>query len=803
SVSEGSADAVTLSGVPSNATVTWSITSSNASTGLVSGTSTGANFVGTAPGTYTIQASVNGVLATATVTVYGQAAGVTLTPATSTVVADGEATDAVTLNVVDSAGNTVADFNGTVDVSAQSGVDYWQNGSLLPQSNGVVAVSVTDGTATFNVGDVPYAGISIPIAAKSLSSSNGQSVPTSPTLGTATITTAAQVATSLKIVGAPQYLNANTAQSATMSVVVEDQAGYPMLMGTNALTVSVTGAATLENQSNGQVSLAYDGYATMSPDAANNTGDTNNTAQFTVVSQQGVTGPITITASGSGLTSTSASIQAVIAGAPSQLAASLSVSSFEEGVSSTPLSLSLTPEDANGVPVAVYGGEQVNVTVSASGSTNPSSNIVVNGNTLSPGTATVPVGGPGPTSVSIANALPLGADAGTYNVTISPSTGAAYSFPTQTLTFTETAGTASTVSFSPSTPVSVPVGTPKAQYTLQLEDTNGNPVAQSGVNIQAYASPVGTVYGAATVNGVANTTATSPVTVTTNAQGQATFTLSAEPPAGAQWVLNAEVNGSGKWVMSNPMTVVNQVPGSLTVAVANASQPSDTSYFTTGDEVYGTISVENQFGGYFTPTHQTKLTITVPAGLSGPNEPTVTSMVYGTSNPIGTLAVSSNSGTWAKGQSNTLTYTGLTTANGQISLAGLEAWTEGPATLSVTADDITASVSGSTDVYVAAGQASGVALLYNGAPIPTTGVPGSANTAIALTVESVDQAGNPVATPSAETVTLGGGTGYFRSSPTAAQETTVTIPAGQTSVVVYYISSVDGPYTDLTATKTS
>ena len=785
-VGTGSADALTLSGVPSNATVTWSITSSNASTGLVSGTSTGANFVGTAPGTYTIQASVNGVLATATVTVYGQAAGVTLKPATSTVVADGEATDAVTLNVVDSAGNTVADFNGTVDVNAVSGVSYSQNGSALTVSGGEVPVTVTNGTATLNVGGVSVPGLSIALTASDLTSSNGQSVVSSPAYGTTTITSAPQVATSLKIVNAPTYLDANAAGTYTpeISVEVEDQAGYPMLTGSDSVTVNVAGAGTLVGGTNNQETLAYNGFAAPA-------GTTNTSASFEVESEQGVTGPITISASASGLTSATATIQSVIAGVASQLSASLSANSFAEG--SSGITLNLQAEDAQGAPVNYTS--PVSVVVTKSGSTTAASNILVNGTPASSSTE-VNLNSSGALAVTLADANSA-ADAGTYTVTISSVSGAAYTFPTQTLTFTETAGSLAKASFtSPSTAINVPVTSPSAQYTLQLTDQYGNPIAQSGVTASVYAlqvvngtalsSPNGQL-GEATVNGtVADSTTSTPVTVTTNAQGQATVTLAAEAFENAEWELvgsvgpQANVSTGFQIKPSNTMTVSNQVPSSVGVTLEDMSSGSDyqsSGYAVSGNTVQASITMKDQYGIPLSGTQNVELTI--PAQLSG-MEPTG----------------ASDSSAWVYGGSNTVTVPIALNSNG-VGTVNLEAWTEGSATLTAAVPGLTNSVSGSATMFVQPGQSTSVALFENGTLISSTNeLSATANTPVAITVEPTDIAGNPVASTYSDVVELvdtNGGT--FRSTPDGAAITTVSIPSGTSSVPVYYVNANTGTYT--------
>lgn len=190
-VSENTADPLTLTGVPSSAAVHWSIVGSNASTGSVTGTTTNASFVGKAPGVYSIQAEADGLTTTTTATVYGEAAEVAATPVASTLVANGTSTDAVNIVVGDVNGLTVANFNGTVDLTAVSGVTYSQNGAVLTPTNGVVSVAITNGTATFDIGNISKAGLSVIITPTNLVSSNAQPQVSDMTYGMAIVTSVA------------------------------------------------------------------------------------------------------------------------------------------------------------------------------------------------------------------------------------------------------------------------------------------------------------------------------------------------------------------------------------------------------------------------------------------------------------------------------------------------------------------------------------------------------------------------------------------------------------------------------------
>lgn len=765
SVAVGSTDTLTLD-APSGSTVTWSVTSSNSSTGLISGTGDTATFVGTAPGAYTVAADYKGETVTATVTVFGTAAGVTVSPAATSLVADGKATDTVTATVVDSAGNTVQNFNGTVDINAVTGVDYWQNGTqLTPNASGEVSVTVTSGVATFSLGDVQVPGITVAVDPSDLASTNGQSVPTSPTYTSATVSTVPQQATTIDIVDAPKYIQANTVNTATMYAVVEDQAGYPMLSGTDSLNVTVTGAGKLTSTS----SVAYDGFEA-------SVGATNTSAPITVESEQGVTGPVSVMVSGSGLGTGTASISAVIAGAPAQIAATLSSGTFVEG--STGVTLTLQAEDANGVPVAATG--LVTVTVDKNGS--PVTNITVNG--ASPTTGDVSLINGSATITLTDNTV--GADAGTY--TVSVSNDSAFTFAAQSVTLTETAGSISKVGWNPSSQIQVPVTNPTATYTLQLTDNFGNSVAQSGVTVDVWAvgsSTTGATYGQATVNGT-TATAAAPLKVTTNSSGQAAVKLDAEAFSGADWTLYAEipaqtnVSVSSSAYATGGMLVSNQVPSSIGVSLedtqAGSIDNTSTGDAVAGDMVTANLTLKDQYG--IPISGNTTVQLTIPAGLSGLM-------------PTGAMMVT---GTWTPGSSNTVTVPVTLNASGQ-GMVGLEAWTEGAATLTASVPGLSNSVSGSATIDVQPGTESSVGLFSNGKAVSDSNeLTVSANTPVPVQVAATDLAGNVVTATYTEVVDLSGAGGAFETTYGGAPTSTVVLNAGQANVTVYYVNATSGSY---------
>ncbi|MCY0903051.1 MAG: S-layer homology domain-containing protein, partial [Firmicutes bacterium] len=90
--------------LPSTAMVTYSVDNAN---GFFNPNMPG-QFVASAAGTYNVTATVDGVTTAALkISAYGAAAGLTLTPATASVAANGQSTDAIAVQVVDANGNAV------------------------------------------------------------------------------------------------------------------------------------------------------------------------------------------------------------------------------------------------------------------------------------------------------------------------------------------------------------------------------------------------------------------------------------------------------------------------------------------------------------------------------------------------------------------------------------------------------------------------------------------------------------------------------------------------------------------------
>lgn len=738
--------------VTPSAKPTWTLAPT---TGATLQTLTDGNVVfdATTAGSYTVTASLDGQTATATIVVYGAPAAIKVSSASSTLVADGQATDTITATVVDSNGNTVPSFNGSLTVTNTGDGVQLLDAAGNPVSGNSETVTAKNGVATFQVQASTIPGTSDTITVTD---------PTQTTItGNTTISTEAQVATAVKVVTPSTYISANQSNTATVEAEVVDQDGQPMLYGSYPVTFSVSGAATLANASNGTYTTTFTGDGSAS---------NPNLATATIQSTVGDVGAITITASSSNLTSGTGTMQAVIAGVPTQVAATLSASSFAEG--SSGVTLNLQAEDAQGVPVNNPDGQvMVNVTQNGAEATN----IIVNGTTLtSSDTTGVPVklNSSGAAAVTI-NDNNSGADAGTYTVTVTPITGATYTFAPDTLTLTETAGSPTMVSVSTNAEY-VSTSAPTAQITAQLQDAYGNPVSEAGVPVTLTSSLSG-----ATLNG------SSSVTLDTGSNGSVTATLSLPDQSGdAAFVSASSPNLTGS--TSDLITVETEIASTVQVSLEDTQQGSNDyqsqAQAVAGDTITGTVKVLGANGEVVPGTQDVQITVSPAAGLSDVNLASTGTGVY-------TLDVTNGTGTFTAkaGQEGSFTVTAqdLSVAQqpkGSATMANLP----GP----VQAYDV---FSGTTNVSSSPGL-----------DVTSSDV----NTAIPVFVRAVDAAGNPVVSNGNTYVDLSSsalsGTYAFRSSPDGADlsPAQVDIPAGSTGVEVYYVPTATGSVTLTAAAAT-
>ncbi len=157
---------------------------------------------------------------------YGTASQVVATPSSSSVVADGHASDTVTFTVEDSHGDRVANFSGAVAVTMSSPSGSSGDLALSGLSSGQAAV--TGGMATVSVTDNGYTAAPFTVAASDLTPAGASGTTINYANATATISGATPTAAGLELLAIPSALANNVTSSATVYAVVTDQAGYPL-----------------------------------------------------------------------------------------------------------------------------------------------------------------------------------------------------------------------------------------------------------------------------------------------------------------------------------------------------------------------------------------------------------------------------------------------------------------------------------------------------------------------------------------------------------------------------------------------
>ena len=262
-------------------------------------------------------ASAAGALPTATVTMtaYGAPAALDLSGSGQNWVADGQDVLTMPIRVVDGAGDTVGNLNGTVAVTVNPG----NTGMAIATANGwetlsnpvTVPVTLTDGS-----GDLRLQAGNTP-------GTVGVSATWSGLTDNISLNLAAQVPTALTITPQNAYLLANeSGNPAVFDVNVVDQAGYPMLAGTYTLSATIVGDT-------GQF---HD--LTQGPDVVTVTGG-NGPTPITVYSIAAGLGPMTLNVTGDGFSAVSSTIPAILGGQPFQMAVTAPTTTLVPGSSTT------------------------------------------------------------------------------------------------------------------------------------------------------------------------------------------------------------------------------------------------------------------------------------------------------------------------------------------------------------------------------------------------------------------------------------------------------------------------------------
>ncbi len=738
------------------AQVTYSVGSSSA---LISGDI----FIASSPGIYTVtgtyQAAGGPVTGSVTIDVYGTPAALKIV-APSQIAANGYSQYTVTVDIVDQNGNVVANNNTDQVTLAATG------GGAISAINPGTTTAV-NGVATFTITSGQIPGSTTTLTA------TDPDIPGSGHQATTTVTSSLQSAATLSI-SAPQYISVN--QSGTTAVIrvqVLDQSGQPMLYGTFPFTVSLSGPATFAGGGTAAQNFVYSGNGQAGVNAPY--------ATVTIQDIQGYTGTISVTATGTNMTSATATIQAVVSG----VATGISIyppatTSIAQTSGSTGLAYGISAIDAHGYPVSDPIPVLITVKNSSGGL---ATNIYVDGqpqnstqggyldtNAMANGKFTLTVYG---SSGSV----------GTYTVQASSPTQALSSSATDP--FTIAAGTVVGITATMSSAY-VSALNPQTTVVVQAVDLYGNPVGQSGIpvtlsNASSNAYPV----------------SLSATTGYTNANGQFIATVTVTPYVHQIYTVNvsATVNGATKTPPSQPtVSVQNTVATSLQVTPVDivAGSNSDGHYVnsnyvaTSSDTVSLTFKALDQYQNAVGTNDQITLSFSGAGSLknlryagSGASVPENSSGQYTLQLSGGTATIDAEA--WAAGS------TMITAQDTSIG--------DGPTTtfpIMILAGNLTG-----FDFFSMAGANVSTPLNSGGSGIAVV-----ANTPVEVYLEPVDAQGNPTVAGQASTAVLsdGGQGGSFRpNNPYSGNVTTYSVAAGTTSQPFWYVNVTSNTYY-LTAT---
>ena len=699
----------------------------------------------TAPGSYQITATVDGVTsAPLTVTVAGAPAGVKITSSLPTLVANGTATDTITATVVDANGNPVTNLNGTMEFRDTNKQLVGANNTL---TNDLTNVPVTNGVATIQVKSTSQLGATDTITGMNIAPSGGSVLMNGSSIvsGSVTLTQEQQVATSVKVTPVHNTVENNTPTEDGFTVQVLDQNGQPMLSGVTQVNLAISGPGKFDTAT--QTTTAYVG-----------NGSVNSGILGNVWSEQGVSGPMVITASAPGLQSGSATIQSVVVGSPAAVHAVVDPSSSSTIVAgSSGGAFDLSTVDANGNLVSDLNNTGFTATV-WQGATQVTSGVNV--------------------SISGNKAIVTGTTAGNYTLQVNSSD----QLTPATIPFTIAAGSPlKAVITSPVTNVNLPIGNDTTTVTAQLQDAYGNTVSESGIPVQLV---VATRSGADTASLGGSTSGT--LTLTTNVSGQVTVPFTGSHTPGDAWSVGVnQISGNGVTMKPVMISMVGGVPTTMKVGVEDTASMAknnpvylyNTQEAQAGDTVTVTISPTDSYGN--PSTNGDLIQVTLPTGLINPSS--------------ALTAVAGEPGVYTA----TLPRSGILTFTATAALQG---------SYKVMATDLsvgTQTLQGDAPITVVSGAAVGAGL-FNAAGQEVSAnnlMAVQANSPVELWIKPVDAQGNAVIQGSAaQTFNLsdGGKGGTFRSTEAGTNISSLQLPAGSSGIPVYYVNSTQGNY-DLTA----
>jgi hypothetical protein len=824
-------------------------------------------FTARASGTYHVVAYAKSPLAAnnptgalmspvSTLAAYGIASHVVVTPASPELVADGVAQDLLTLTVEDASGVRVADYTGTVELTASRPVFAGHSSTTvaLAGGSGTVALSVPPADA----GPVMLTPDELTPTPTGVGGIGTESQAANITYTGATVTASVPSGTGLALHAAAGTLSANQASSDTVTVTLTDAAGTPVVAALpHTVTVTVAGSGAFTS-----------GGTQTTEDVLIPAGSSSTTVQ--VWSEPGSPGPITVTAVSSGLL---AAVPLELTSYALSTAGALEIAS-QNGTAANgfPYTLyTVTLVDSQGHPITTGSAASGSIVISDNIATQSGQAIYVQspqldywyGSGLQNGQpsgasdasdAKVTVAAPavltgqltaGQFQFAVENTLEGPAPVSITATADGLSAEALYAFRPGPAAYAVVSGLNEVGDFEYSSTepgATIPV-------TAQLTDIYGNPVAAAGqpVWFVLYASssasgPLAELpNGASAISNIGHGYGQDAYEATTNAAGQATISVTI--PANAPTRDGAATTGGVQYLagyadwfyvgVAAAPQVVGGIPepalGSGNTAAYYAAYTPAYFLVAPGNAVarFGAPGGVDTSGGVAWPTGQSSARFTAgsTASLELPLLNADGSSVYGASTYLWNydyslgyygygfeefILRSSNPavvqpaadyvhpiapGTWALYYNSTDGFTN----DGSLYLESLQMGQAGSATVTITAAGAPGNPSTTLHVTVLPGPSIGSAAIeYDGAAV-TANHPVflNPNQPVEFTVVNVDAGGNavPVTSPTVVNLPTAPDGGQWEASPSGAATTQVTIPAGATSTTVWLVSGTSGVVT--------
>ena len=774
--------------------------------------------------------------ATASAVVYGQPAAVTLSPSSSSIAADGQATDTITATVVDSNGNTVTNYNGKIGVVVDPN-DFDTTTPLLLEPGNATNVNtaadtqsspywinVTNGVATINLKEITSgfgnfvslfpgvvgstASVTPMLPNGSLETSNAASIKVVAPSGNAD----APVLVSSNGSATPLTNGESLPNNVPSDIAVQevDQSGAILQphISLGTAVVSVSGPATLKFMS--QPNLTH---VTVPLDAL---------GALTLVPNQNATGPVTITVSNAtnGLPGQSVTVNLAAPSMATQWSATGLASSYTADQIANnylPNNPTIDNGDWNFAPGASGTAPTVsNPLFSPTVALTAQNGAGLSSNAPMPSVKVIGPNGSSPSNLVVANLAPVKPTSGqndyqhyTFNLAYTgrPLAEGAYQVDvkeglttTKVISFNITAGTPTGITVSPSNSKDVTTTSPSTTVTAQLVDALGNAVAApSGWYAQFTAiqppSSSSSQHGEVTLSGGSGTKGSQKVYFNSNGKASITATGVNYPSGTNDPVLdgNVDVSAYEPDAVSGPHFVAKGQSGLIYQGAEFPSQIlngqlSSSTYTVGGSASFPVMNITEELSnGTPAPTgDMLKYTVT----SSNPASPSYTNTVkYTKANQTLSIPKTDIAGNY------TVTVTDVSNTNTTSATQSFSVKAGSVAGIGLFTSNGMNEIAQSAGISSKSGLNAGIAN-YPGfsAPQSVTG-----NTPMGLWVSATDASGNPVAAPkNGLTVDLsaelsgGAANGIFETSSgqslynSATKMYQVVIPAGQTGVEIYY-----------------